>query len=110
TANAKSQAKRAKTVTALTTGLFHSSDPTGLTGVGLLPPAQRSRNLTLAELLARGIESLTDSLRDDPITRAALLDVLGDVNRTMGNRSLAESLLRESLKIREELLPADHEA
>ena len=108
-ANAKSQAKRATTVKGLMAGLFHSSDPTGLSGVGLLPPGQRSRSLTLADLLARGSESLTDTLLDDPLTRASLLDVLGDVNRTMGNRALALSQLRESLKIREEHLPADHE-
>jgi len=108
-ANALSQAKRAEAVAALMAGLFRSSDPTGLSGIGLLPPNRRSRSVTAAEILVQGSKDFADKFRDDPLARAALLDVMGDVNRSVGNMDLAKGQLEESLKIRMELLPADHD-
>jgi len=107
--NAKAQAKRANTTVDLMTSIFQSSDPTGLSGIGLLPPNQRSRTQTVSEMLVKGSKTISDKYLDDPLTRAALLDTLGDVNRSVGNRELAKSQSEEALGIREKLLPADHE-
>ncbi len=106
--NAQSQAKRAETIVGLTTGLFQTSDPTGLSGIGLLPPNQRSRGLTLSEILKSGSATISEKLKDDPLTRAALLDVLGDANRSVGNKELSKEYLEEALRLREANLPADH--
>jgi tetratricopeptide (TPR) repeat protein/tRNA A-37 threonylcarbamoyl transferase component Bud32 len=108
TRKAIQQARRAETVSAFMRDLFAASDPTGLTGSGLLPPGENGRNVTAAELLQRGARQIGDRLKDDPLTRAHLLDTIGEVSRALGLADQSFPLLTEALAIRRKELPADH--
>lgn len=105
---AQRQTRRAQTVNNFMRDLFFASDPTGLTGVGLLPPGQQGRTITASELLSRGTSQIKDQLKDDPLTRAALLDAIGEVSRTLGLYEASKPLLVEALDIRRRQLPPDH--
>ncbi len=115
-ARADEEAVRAKVSGELTTfmrDVFGASDPTGLSTSGLMPPGASGRKVPAAELLARGmklirerpVEALTPPER---LTRAALLDALGDAARSLGLFTEAGPLLKEAVAIRDELLPAGH--
>jgi tetratricopeptide (TPR) repeat protein len=65
------------------------------------------------ELLARGMTLVREQrLRGDTpserLTRAAMLDALGDAARSLGMYKEAGPLLEEAVAIRDELLPAGH--
>ena len=111
---ADAEAIRAKVSDELTSfmrELFTSSDPTGLTGAGLMPAGEGSRNITAVELLGRGGKLMRDKFQNpapaDQLTRAAMVSVIGDVSRSLGLSEQAKPLLQEALLIRQKLLPPD---
>jgi tetratricopeptide (TPR) repeat protein len=104
---AKEQARRADAVAAFMRRLFLSSDPTGLSGTGLLPLGEKGKSVTAVELLMHGVRQVRDEFKDEPLTRAALMDAIGDVSRTLGLFDQARPLLEEALKIRREHLDAN---
>ncbi len=106
--NAKEQARRAEISASFMRELFISSDPTGLSGVGLMPAGEQGRNLTAAQLLDRGAAQIGQRLKDEPLTRAALLDTIGEVSRTLGLFEKSLPLLEEALQLRRQHLPANH--
>jgi serine/threonine protein kinase/tetratricopeptide (TPR) repeat protein len=115
TKRADEEAIRAKVSGELTSfmrELFTSSDPTGLTGSGLLPAGEGSRNVTAVELLDHGaklmLKKFQSPSRSDQLTRAAMVSAIGDVTRSLGLLEQSKPLLLEALRIRQELLPADN--
>jgi tetratricopeptide (TPR) repeat protein/tRNA A-37 threonylcarbamoyl transferase component Bud32 len=105
---ARQQASRAETVSGFMRELFIASDPTGLTGSGLIPPGEGGRTVTAAELLTRGSQQIRTRLKDDPLTRAALMGTIGEVSRMLGLFDQSLPLLNEALQIRRQLLPPEH--
>ncbi len=113
---ADEEAVRAKVsgeLTAFLRDVFAAGDPTGFSSSGLLPPGDAGRKVTAGDLLARGSKLITDgrfkgTSPADRLTRAALLDALGDVSRSLGLSDRAGPLLKEAVAIRDELLPAGH--
>jgi tetratricopeptide (TPR) repeat protein/tRNA A-37 threonylcarbamoyl transferase component Bud32 len=108
TKKARQQARRAETVSAFMRDLFLSSDPSGLSGVGLLPIGEAGREVTAAQLLERGAKQISQQLKEEPLTRAALMDTIGEVARSINLFDTAGPLLEEALKLRRAHLPADH--
>jgi serine/threonine-protein kinase len=59
------------------------------------------------EILDIGYQRVQDEFADQPLTKARLLDAIGDVYRELGLLDQAEPILKEALHIRLELLPGD---
>ena len=100
-------------VNAFVRDVFGAADPTGLSSSGLMPPGDAGRKVPAAELLTRGIADLRGRRfrgtgRADRLTRAALLDAVGDTARSLGLLKEAGPLLEEAVAIRDELLPDGH--
>ncbi len=91
---AQKQARRAGQVSDFLTGLFEASDPGHALG----------ENVTALELLERGSANIRENLKNDPETRASLLEVLGTVYQHMGKYEKAQSLFGESLSLKREML------
>jgi class 3 adenylate cyclase/tetratricopeptide (TPR) repeat protein len=108
-ADAKQQAHRAETTADFMRQLFNTSDPTGLTGTGLVPAGQRGQKLTVKDLLIEGANKVRAGFREDQdkLLRAALLDTIGDVMRSIGLLNESKPLLDESRDLRSSL-PAKH--
>lgn len=88
--------------------LFAANDPQGLGLLGLRSLQEQGQTLTARELLDRGARQVETELQDEPLTRAALMDVIGEVYRTLGLFDSAKPLLEESLKLRRAGLPPNH--
>ena len=97
-AEAARQAHReAEAVVDFLVDLFRVSDP----------GRARGSQITARELLDRGAERIEAELRDQPMTRARLLDTIGIVYRELGFFDPAASLLEESLELRRNRKKAD---
>jgi tetratricopeptide (TPR) repeat protein len=113
---ADEEGTRARVSGELTTflqSLFTASDPSGLIESGLMPGGQGGAKVTAAELLDRGTallrqERFQGTDRSTRLTRASLLDALGEASRSIGQLGQAGELVREAVAIRRELLPSDH--
>lgn len=66
-----------------------------------------SQDMSAVEILASGTERLREELKDQPLTRADLLIVIGRVYRNLVMVDKAAPLLEEALRIREENLGED---
>jgi serine/threonine-protein kinase len=77
--------------------LFLAADPSQTGG----------RNETLLRMLEEGVARI-DEIVDRPLMVAALKGVMGQVYRRIGELETAEELLRSSLELRLEMLPASH--
>ena len=97
--------KGAESIATFLTGLFTSSDPSGLSGLGLHRPEDLGTKLTASELLVRGATSIGTELRDQPVPRARILTALGGVCLRLEMLELAEKLLTEANEIRLVLVP-----
>jgi tetratricopeptide (TPR) repeat protein/predicted Ser/Thr protein kinase len=64
--------------------------------------------LTAQQLLARG-EKQADALRDQPLSHAQLLNVLGTIHRSMRSYDRADTMLSQALRLRRAQL-GDHHA
>jgi serine/threonine protein kinase/tetratricopeptide (TPR) repeat protein len=106
---AQTRAKTARRVSEFLIGLFESSDPIGLHSLGFRTGRDNPREMTAQQLLDRGRERLDSGLQEEPAVRAALLDVLGNVYRSMGLYRQAEPLLLAALTDREKFGPDDLE-
>lgn len=72
------------------------------------PAASRGETITAREILDRGAERLDEQLRDQPVTRARLLTVIGGVYEGLGLRERAGERFEQALALRREHLGADH--
>ncbi|MEM7587737.1 MAG: tetratricopeptide repeat protein [Acidobacteriota bacterium] len=78
--------------------LFENADPERAAGSAL----------TVEELLQQGTERLRTDLRDLPLIRAELLQLIGAASTKLDQLTAAEEAIREALEIRLRLLPAGH--
>lgn len=95
---ARAEASRAERVAGLLSGLFTDADPW----------APTSGEVTVPELLQRGVERVRDELGDDPATRSRLLDVLGGAYNGLGDHGSGIPLLEEVLAERRDRLGDRH--
>ncbi len=72
------------------------------------PVQAQGSTVTTRDLLDRRVARIRSSLNDQPLLRARLLDALGQVYQLRGHFAEAESLLRESLALRQTLQGSDH--
>ncbi|MEE8526674.1 MAG: serine/threonine-protein kinase, partial [Thermoanaerobaculia bacterium] len=96
-ARARQEAETARQVAEFLAGMFESSDP--------FQSSESIETLTARQMLDRGAERLETELLDQPLIRAGLLDRVGSVYKNVAVFDRAEALLRQSLEIRERLLP-----
>lgn len=94
---ARADAETARQVSEFMVNLFEVSDP----GVA------RGSTVTARDLLDRGAARIRDDLADQPIVRARVQTVIGDIYRKLGFYDPAVPLLEESLQAREQLLGPD---
>jgi len=106
-AQAQSESETALGVARFLEGMFRSADPIGLEGVRFHAGIDWAAELTAAEILRQGAETLETELRDQPAVQAKLMAVIGSVYVTLGRLHEAEPLLERSLAMREELCGPD---
>jgi len=97
-ARANLEAEAAREVSDFLVDLFGSADPARAQG----------RTITVMDLLQDGLERTEVRLGDQPLIRARLRGALGYVHLNLGQVAIAEPLIEETLRMREELLPAGH--
>jgi tetratricopeptide (TPR) repeat protein len=95
---ANQEAAAARGVADFMVGLFQTPDPGG----GRRPDA------SAREILDRGAKRVRTELAGQPLTRARLIDTMGDVYRSLGLYDSAIDLLSQSLAERRRLLGPDH--
>lgn len=89
---AQNENKKARQVKQLLTSLFRQSDP-------LLHP---SKDVTLEDVLKQGSNKIQHTLRDQPVIKSELLQVLGGIYNDLGEYKEARPLLEESLNLQRE--------
>jgi tetratricopeptide (TPR) repeat protein len=104
---ARRQGQTTKEVAHFLTELFQTSDPIGLHARGLRGAREKGDELTARKLLDAGAKRVPQL--KDPAVKAAMLDTLGNVYRSLGDFAKAEPMLTEGLRIREQTLGKDHE-
>ncbi|HEY4310064.1 MAG TPA: tetratricopeptide repeat protein [Pirellulales bacterium] len=104
---AQSESDTARGVANFLEGMFRSADPIGLEGVRFQSQVTHATELSAADILRQGTESLRTDLKDQPAVQAKLMAVIGSVYVTMGKLREAQPLLERSLRIREELTGPD---
>lgn len=89
---------------------FQASDPIGQGAAPGFLPKEKGGELTAREMLDLGADRLADDkeLSEYPLTKAAIMEAIGDAYRQLGLFTNAEPLLTEALEIRRDLLPANH--
>jgi len=84
-------------VTEFVTGIFKLSDPL----------QARGKNTTVREVLDKASGQIEKNLSQDPVTRAQMMYVMGEVYDNLGAPQKAESLTTEALNIQTKLLGPD---
>ena len=95
---ASREAETSKQISDFLVSLFEVSDP----GSG------ERADVTAREILSRGSERIHESLADQPMVRARLLNLLGHVYGMLGQYQQAEPLVEEGLALRLEQFPRSH--
>lgn len=86
---AQAESRKATEVANFLTELFSASDPSDVDSTGL----------TARELLDRGAQRIDGDLADEPVLRADLLHVLGDVHKRLGLYDRSLELLERAVEI-----------
>jgi serine/threonine protein kinase/tetratricopeptide (TPR) repeat protein len=93
------------------TDLFKDVDPFGPEGFSHeLRNSPVSADTTARELLKASDERLKHELKDQPSARAEFLETIGNVYRSLGLYGQANTILQESLDLRQEHDPANRSA
>ncbi len=95
---AELEQEKANEVTAFLRSIFAVSNPTEGQG----------RSVTARELLDTGAERIEVELKDQPEVQAKMMQVIGDVYKSMGLYEDAESLTRKGLAKLQDLYEGDH--
>ena len=98
---ADQQAANATQISNMLTELFTTADPLGIARLGFRSADEVGMDLPLSELLRRGAKHARQSLVDQPLVQATLLDTLGTVYSNLGQLAEAEPLLREAYELRQ---------
>jgi tetratricopeptide (TPR) repeat protein len=93
---AQVEKKRARQFAAFVSRLFRSADEFGFRGPGFRKEQERAKDLTVVELVKRAAQSVGVEFVDYPTTKADLLTMLGEVDRSQGQYEEAEKLLAEA--------------
>lgn len=72
------------------------------------PGNARGLNITAREILQKGAENIRRDLDDRPLIQATLMETIGRVYFNLGDYDLSEQVLRDSLRIRRQLLGPRH--
>src|SRR6185295_18261888 len=80
---AESEADTANEVAKFLISVFSTADPIGSVGLGLRRASESTSSLTAVELLDRGSLRIRTELKEKPIVRAAMLDLIGSVYRSL---------------------------
>jgi serine/threonine protein kinase/Tfp pilus assembly protein PilF len=99
-AAARRDAEVSKKVTEFMVDMFKESDP--------YKSGKSGGDITARQLLDRGVEKINKELGDQPEIRSRLLNTTGGVYASLAIYDRAEQLLKEGLRIREQVFPADH--
>ncbi len=94
-AAARGEATKSEAIAAFLTEVFTAADPEG----------RQAAELTVRELVERGAERIQQDLEAQPATRAAMLQVLGNVHFRLALHEPARELLEEALAVRRALVP-----
>ena len=81
--------------------MFLSADPIGTGKLGFRQGEEIGTKLTLRDLLDRGARQAQRTLKNQPDTRATMLDTLGKVYSDLGLLEQAEPLVREAYAVRQ---------
>lgn len=106
---ARNQAQAQAEVTRFLTDLFETGNPLHTISQGLQVSGEKGSDLTVRVVVDRGVERIKSQLRDQPVVRATLLDILGNVYRGLGLHLEAEPLLEEALQTRLDVLGPEHQ-
>ncbi|MEA2599595.1 MAG: eukaryotic-like serine/threonine-protein kinase [Acidobacteriota bacterium] len=96
-ADAEQARREAEEVSSFLVDIFKVSDP----------GEARGGTVTARELLDRGAEQIRHGLRDQPASRARLLDTIGLIDHKLGLYAQARSLLEEAVATRRRLPSTD---
>jgi len=94
---AEAKELEAREISDFLVGLFEVADPAETSG----------ETVTARQILDRGVANLEVELADQPLTRAAMMTVVGQVYGELGLFDDAERILREALEIRQRELGLD---
>jgi tetratricopeptide (TPR) repeat protein len=97
-ARANQEAEAAREVAEFLTGLFRVADPGSVD----------ANQLSVREILDRGAERVRGELADQPLTRARLMETMGNAYQELGLYGEAEELLGEALRLRRQELGEEH--
>jgi serine/threonine-protein kinase len=90
---AKLEAEKAEQVSTFLIDLFKNSDPSETKG----------EDITARELLEAGAKKIETELADQPVIKASILDVIGNVYESLGSYDRSLEMYENSLSIREYL-------
>ncbi|MBW3596420.1 MAG: serine/threonine-protein kinase [Planctomycetes bacterium] len=88
--------------------VFLTADPIGLEGSTFAQEQRRGADVTAREILDRAAVKVKTQFHDEPLARAAMLDTIGNVYRSLGAIEEAEAMVVEALELRRRHLPDDH--
>jgi serine/threonine protein kinase/Tfp pilus assembly protein PilF len=105
---ANAEAATSKHLADFLLGLFQSSDPMGREGLGFRAGKETGQKLLARDLLDRAAGRIETEFKGPILTKASLLDSIGNAYLSLGIYEQAEALLRQALEIRTSQLPEDH--
>ncbi|HYT89642.1 MAG TPA: serine/threonine-protein kinase, partial [Gemmataceae bacterium] len=97
---AHDEADRARQVSQFLAAMFGASDPLGLNTLMFNLNPRTGEELTASAILDLGYKRIAGDKQLSPRVRADILDTIGNVYRSRGQREEAEPLLNEALKLR----------
>src|SRR5262249_39315747 len=105
---ARDSAATALTVADFLAGIFQAFEPTGLRSYGFRSGGKSVADETAREILDRGALRVRTDLKNEPVIQAAMMDILGNVYRSLGEYDRAGELRKEGLAIRQRHFGEEH--
>ncbi|MDG2223330.1 MAG: tetratricopeptide repeat protein [Rubripirellula sp.] len=104
------EADKSKRLSAFLVSTFQATNPVGQGAAPGMLPTERGGDLTAREMLDSGAKRLGSDqlLAEHPLSRAAMMNAIGDAYRQLGLFDKAKPLLSDALKIRSENLSENH--
>lgn len=97
---AQIEAKTSTQVSDFLVNLFKVSDPS----------EARGNSITAREVLDKGVEKVTNELKDQPEIQATLMSTMGNVYRNLGLYEQSSPLLEKTIELREKIFGGRHPA